>query len=146
MRTERHTEVLLVEDDEDDLELALRALKSANLSYPIHVSRDGLEALDFIFCERAYAHRTIDQPPKVVVLDLKLPRVDGLEVLKRIKSDPRTKSIPVVMLSSSGQVQDVHQSYELGANAYVVKPINFEQFTATVQQLGLFWLRHNQCS
>ncbi len=137
-------EVLLVEDDENDLELALRALKSANLSYPICVSRDGREALDFIFCERAYADRTIDQAPKLVVLDLKLPKVDGLEVLERIKSDPRTKTIPVVMFSSSSLEKDVNKSYELGANAYVVKPINFEQFTTTVQQLGLFWLRHNQ--
>jgi two-component system, response regulator len=137
-------ELLLVEDNPQDLELALRALRKASLSNQIQVVRDGAEALEFVFCEGAYAARKITDAPKVILLDLKLPKVDGLEVLKRIKGDPRTKMIPVVMLTSSKEQSDVVESYQLGVNSYIVKPVNFEQFTDSVRNLGLYWLLHNQ--
>ena len=137
-------ELLLVEDNPQDLELALRALRKANLSNRIHVARDGAEALEFIFCEGPHAARRIIDCPKVVLLDLKLPKVDGLEVLKLIKGDPRTKTIPVVVLTSSKEQSDVVESYQLGVNSYIVKPVNFEQFTEAVHDLGLYWLLLNQ--
>src|SRR5665213_357361 len=137
-------EILIVEDSEQDLELALRALRKAKLSNHIHVARDGQEALEFIFCEGPYAERKIENGPKVILLDLKLPKVDGLEVLQRLKSDPRTRSIPVVVLTSSKEQNDVVESYNLGVNSYIVKPVNFEQFAAAVQKLGMYWLLHNQ--
>jgi CheY-like chemotaxis protein len=137
-------EILLVEDNPDDLELAQRALRKANLTNRIHVARDGEEALDFIFCEGPHAARKIENVPKVILLDLKLPKVDGLEVLKRIKADPRTRAIPVVMLTSSKEQNDVVESYHLGVNSYIVKPVNFEGFVAAVQQLGMYWLLLNE--
>ena len=137
-------EILLVEDNEDDLELALRAFKLAKLNYPVHVARDGVEALEFVFCEGAYSHRSLDRPPRIILLDMKLPKVDGLEVLKRIKGDPRTRTIPVILLTSSRQSSDVTESYENGCNAYIVKPINFDQFMNAVQLIGSFWLGLNQ--
>ena len=137
-------EILLVEDNLQDLELALRALRKANLANHIHVARDGAEALEFIFCEGAYAERKIESPPKLILLDLKLPKVDGLEVIRRIKGDPRTKTIPVVVLTSSKEQNDVVESYELGVNSYIVKPVNFERFVEAVQQLGIYWLLFNQ--
>jgi CheY-like chemotaxis protein len=137
-------EILIVEDTPQDLELALRALKKANLTNRIHVARDGAEALEFVFCEGPYAGRKIEHSPKVILLDLKLPKVDGLEVLRRLKSDPRTKAIPVVMLTSSKEQNDVVESYKLGVNSYIVKPVNFEQFAKTVQDLGLYWMLLNQ--
>jgi CheY-like chemotaxis protein len=137
-------ELLLVEDNPQDLELALRALRKANLANSIHVARDGAEALDFIFCEGIHAARTMENGPKVILLDLKLPKVDGLEVLKRIKHDPRTKAIPVVMLTSSKEQNDVVASYDLGVNSYIVKPVNFESFAAAVNQLGFYWLLLNE--
>ena len=137
-------ELLLVEDNPQDLELALRALRKANLTNSIHVARDGAEALDFIFCEGAHTARTMENGPKVILLDLKLPKVDGLEVLKRIKSDPRTRMIPVVMLTSSKEQNDVVESYQLGINSYIVKPVNFESFAAAVSQLGFYWLLLNE--
>ena len=137
-------ELLLVEDNPQDLELALRALRKANLANRIHVARDGAEALDFIFCQGAHATRRIADVPKVILLDLKLPKIHGLEVLKRIKGDPRTKTIPVVVLTSSKEESDVVASYLLGVNSYIVKPVNFEQFTNSVRELGLFWLLLNQ--
>ena len=137
-------EILLVEDDPGDLELALRALRKANLSNHIQTARDGAEALDFIFCEGPHAGRDIGKDPKVILLDLKLPKVDGLEVLRRIKGDPRTSSIPVVMLTSSREQSDVVRSYHLGVNSYIVKPVNFDGFVHAVQQLGMYWLLFNQ--
>ena len=137
-------EILIVEDSQHDLELALRALKIANLSNNIHVARDGVEAMDFIFCEGPHADRKIENGPKVILLDLKLPRVEGLEVLKRVKSDPRTQSIPVVMLTSSKEQSDVLSSYHLGVNSYIVKPVNFDNFVKAVQDLGMYWLLLNQ--
>jgi len=137
-------ELLLVEDNPDDLKMALRALKKANLANHIHIARDGAEALQFIFCEGDYSGRKIENAPKVILLDLKLPKVDGKEVLQRIKSDPRTKMIPVVVLTSSKEQSDVVESYNLGVNSYIVKPVNFERFAAAVQELGMYWLLHNQ--
>ncbi len=137
-------EILLVEDNPQDLELTLRALKKANLANRIQVARDGAEALEFIFCEGEHAGRSIDDTPKVILLDLKLPKVDGLEVLQRVKSDPRTKNIPVTILTSSKEQRDVVESYNLGVNSYIVKPVNFESFSNAIQALGFYWLLLNQ--
>lgn len=139
-----HVEILLVEDNPNDLELALHALKRNNLANHIEIARDGAEALDFIFATGVYAHRDINEIPKLILLDLKLPKVDGLEVLQRVKSDPRTRTIPVVVLTSSREERDVIESYKLGVNSYIVKPVDFEQFTEAVRNLGLYWLLLNQ--
>jgi two-component system, response regulator len=137
-------EILLVEDSPQDLELAMRALRKGNLTNRIQVARDGAEAMEFIFCEGQFAERSIDSGPRVVLLDLKLPKVDGLEVLRRLKSDERTRSIPVVVLTSSKEQNDVVESYRLGVNSYIVKPVNFESFVTAVQELGMYWLLLNQ--
>src|SRR2546421_2303343 len=137
-------EILIVEDTPEDLELALRALRKANLANRIEVARDGAEALEFIFAEGKHSGRKVEDGPKVVLLDLKLPKIDGMEVLRRIKNDPRTKTIPVVMLTSSKEQKDVVESYQLGVNSYIVKPVNFERFAAAVQDLGMYWLLLNQ--
>lgn len=137
-------EILLVEDNPQDLELTLRALQKAKLANRIQIARDGAEALEFLFCEGAYAGRKIEDTPNVILLDLKLPKVDGLEVLQRIKGDPRTSTIPVVILTSSKEQWDVVESYKLGANSYIVKPVNFDQFVAAVRDLGMYWLLLNQ--
>lgn len=144
MNSTHAVEILLVEDNPEDLELTLRALRKTNLVNHIEIARDGAEALDFIFCEGPHAARLIEDTPKVILLDLKLPKVDGLEVLQRLKGDPRTKHIPVVMLTSSREQSDVVRSYELGVNSYIVKPVNFESFTTAVQELGMYWLLLNQ--
>jgi two-component system response regulator len=136
-------EILLVEDTPQDLELALRALRKSGITNRIHVSRDGVEALEFLFCQGEHAGRRIDSGPKVILLDLKLPKIDGLEVLQRIKADIRTRTIPVVMLTSSKEQSDVIESYHLGVNSYIVKPVNFEQFSDAVQKLGMYWLLLN---
>jgi CheY-like chemotaxis protein len=143
MNTSLAIEILLVEDSPEDLELTCRALKNANLSNHIQIARDGAEALDFIFCEGPHAARRIEDTPKLILLDLKLPKVDGLEVLQRIKGDPRTKHIPVVVLTSSKEQTDVVKSYSLGVNSYIVKPVNFESFSRAVQELGIYWLLLN---
>ena len=143
MNAESIVEILIVEDNEQDLALAQRALRKAKVSNRIHVARDGEEALQFLFCEGPYAERKMEDGPKVILLDLKLPKIDGLEVLQRIKSDPRTKSIPVVVLTSSKEQNDVVETYNLGVNSYIVKPVNFEQFSETVQKLGMYWLLLN---
>jgi CheY-like chemotaxis protein len=137
-------ELLLVEDNPQDLELALRALRKANFANHVHVARDGAEALDFIFCEGAYAARRIEDPPKVILLDLKLPKVGGLDVLRRFKADARTRTIPVVVLTSSKEQSDLAECYALGVNSYIVKPVNFEGFADAVRSLGLYWLLLNQ--
>ncbi len=136
-------EILLVEDNPDDLALTLRALKKANLANHIHVARDGAEALEYLFCEGTYTNRNIEDTPNVILLDLKLPKVDGLEVLLRIKSDERTRMIPTVILTSSKEQSDVVQSYRYGVNGYIVKPVNFERFATAVQELGMYWLLLN---
>ena len=136
-------EILLVEDSPTDLKLALRALKKANLANRIHIARDGAEAIEFIFCEGAFSDRKIEDGPKVILLDLKLPKVDGLDVLKRLKGDPRTMKIPVVVLTSSKEQSDVVKSYQLGVNSYIVKPVDFESFAKAVQDIGLYWLLLN---
>jgi two-component system, response regulator len=137
-------EILLVEDNPNDLALTQRALKKARLANHVHVCRDGAEALDFLFGEGVYAGRRLDHPPRVVLLDIKLPKVDGIEVLRRIKTNPLTRSIPVVMLTSSKEQKDVVESYNLGVNSYIVKPVNFEGFASAVEQLGMYWLLVNE--
>jgi two-component system response regulator len=137
-------EILLVEDSPHDVELTLHALKRNNITNHIKVVRDGAEALDFVFGSGAYAGRNVDDPPKVILLDLKLPKIDGLEVLQRVKSDPRTRAVPVVVLTSSREERDIVESYQLGVNSYIVKPVSFEQFSEAVRQLGLYWLLLNQ--
>ncbi len=141
---ENAVEILLVEDNPNDVELTLHALRKNHISNRIHVVRDGVEALEFIFCTGAYAGRNIQETPKVILLDLKLPKVDGLEVLQRIKEDPRLRATPVVVLTSSCEESDVVKSYRFGVNSYIVKPVNFKKFTEAVQQLGLYWLLLNQ--
>jgi CheY-like chemotaxis protein len=133
-------EILFVEDNPNDIELTLRALKKQNLANQVHVVRDGAEALDFLFCKGAYSERKIENGPKLVLLDLKLPKVDGLEVLRKIKSDERTKVIPVVVLTSSREERDIVESYKLGVNSYMVKPVDFDKFIESVSELGLYWL------
>ncbi|MDB6123644.1 MAG: two-component system response regulator [Pedosphaera sp.] len=137
-------EILLVEDNPDDLEMTLHALREAKVTNHIHVARDGAEALEFIFCEGAFAASEIKDGPKMILLDLKLPKVDGKEVLRRIKGDPRTRKIPVIVLTSSKEQNDVVESYDLGVNSYIVKPVNFERFVAAVQELQMYWLLLNQ--
>jgi len=135
---------VLVEDTQQDAELTLRALTKAKVTNSIHVARDGAEALEILFGEGSDASRAINDAPKVVLLDLKLPKIDGLEVLKRIKSDPRTKMIPVVVLTSSREQNDIVESYRLGVNSYIVKPVDFHRFADAVQKAGLYWLLVNQ--
>jgi CheY-like chemotaxis protein len=137
-------EILLVEDNPNDEELTLRALRKHNLANRVHVVRDGAEALEFIFATGAYTDRKVENGPKVILLDLKLPKVDGLEVLRRVKSDDRTKATPVVVLTSSREERDVVESYKLGVNSYIVKPVDFDKFIQSVSQLGLYWLLLNQ--
>jgi two-component system, response regulator len=144
MNKNNEIEILLVEDNPDDLDMTLRALRKSNVANKIQVARDGAEALDFIFCEGAFAGRQIESVPKVILLDLKLPKVDGFDVLRRIKSDSRTKTIPVVVLTSSKEQRDVVESYHLGVNSYIVKPVNFEGFLTAVAELGMYWLLLNQ--
>ncbi len=139
-----YIEILLVEDDPNDVELTLHAFKKNNLTNRIHVVRDGAEALEFLFCSGNSAERKLNNMPKVILLDLKLPKVDGMEVLRRIKCDEFTRSIPVVVLTSSREERDIVESYRLGVNSYITKPVDFKKFTETVRQLGLYWLLLNQ--
>ena len=141
---EPDVEILLVEDNPNDVELTLHALNRHNLANRVEVLRDGAEALDYIFCTGAYAARAIEAPPKIVLLDLKLPKVDGLEVLRKIKADPRTRRIPVVVLTTSQEQRDIIESYNLGVNSYIVKPVNFDQFVEATRILGLYWLVLNE--
>jgi two-component system response regulator len=141
---ESMVEILLVEDNPNDVALTLRAFKRYNLSNGIRVVYDGAEALEFIFGTGAYAGRGFEPTPRVILLDLNLPKVDGLQVLQRIKADPRTRVIPVVVLTSSHEQRDIVESYQLGVNSYIVKPVDFEQFTESMRQLGLYWVLLNQ--
>jgi two-component system, response regulator len=142
--TANTVEILLVEDNPNDAELTMRAFQKNKLANHVHIVRDGAEALDFLFCNGSYAARKIEQTPRVILLDLKLPKVDGIEVLRRVKGDPRTRTIPVVVLTSSREERDVVESYRLGVNSYIVKPVDFEQFIEAVRQLGLYWILLNQ--
>ena len=144
MHAPGEVEILLVEDNPHDAELALRALKKNNLANSVVVVTDGEEALDFIFARGAFSQRKVGNGPKVILLDLKLPKVDGLQVLRTIKGDSRTQSIPVVMLTSSTEEKDIVESYRLGVNSYIVKPVDFEKFTGAVRGLGMYWLLLNQ--
>ncbi len=141
--TENAVEILLVEDNPNDVELTLHAFKSHKVSNHIHVVRDGAEALEFIFCEGEYAERSIENSPKLILLDLKLPKIDGLEVLRRIRADERTKTIPVVILTSSDEERDVFESYQLGVNSFIRKPVDFEKFSDVVSKMGYYWLLLN---
>ncbi len=142
MQDSQSIEILLVEDDPNDVELTLHAFRKHRLANRVRVLRDGAEALEYLFREGAYQSRV--ENPKVVLLDLKLPKVDGKEVLRRVKSDPATRAIPVVVLTSSREEQDIVDSYGLGVNSYIVKPVDFEQFAQAVSQIGLYWLLLNQ--
>lgn len=136
--------ILLVEDNQDDEELALLAFERSNLANEVVVARDGVEALDYLFATGAYSGRDVGMLPQVMLLDLKLPRVDGLEVLRRVREDPRTRRLPVVILTSSREEQDLIESYELGVNSYVRKPVDFAQFIDAARQLQLYWLVLNE--
>jgi CheY-like chemotaxis protein len=137
-------DILLVEDNPNDVELALHVLKRHSVANHIQVVRDGAEALDYIFCCGDFANRDFEDKPRVILLDIKLPKIDGLQVLRRLKSDPHTRCIPVVILTSSRQERDIIECYELGVNSYIAKPVDFDQFSEIVRQLGVYWLRINE--
>jgi CheY-like chemotaxis protein len=137
-------EILLVEDSDTDLELTLRALKKAKVANHIEVARDGEQALDFLFARGNYTGRSREQVPRLVLLDLKLPKVDGLDVLRAIKGSPETRTIPVVILTSSHEQKDIIESYDLGVNSYIVKPVEFESFMAAVVEVGMYWMLLNK--
>lgn len=140
----QEVDILLVDDNEPDVELTVRALRRHKLADRIHIAHDGEAALDFLFCRGAYADRSFGTPPKVVFLDLKMPKVDGIEVLRSIRGDPRTRAIPVAILTSSKEQRDIVEGYKLGVNAYVQKPVDFDAFRSVIEQIGLFWLVVNQ--
>jgi two-component system, response regulator len=144
MESFEQVEILLAEDDSKDAEMTQRALRKYNIGNRVHWVKDGAEALDYVFCRGAYADRTPVRPPKLVLLDLKMPKVDGIEVLKQLKSDPRARSIPVVVMTSSNEEPDVTECYKLGVNSYIVKPIEFEAFLETVSKIGLYWVLTNR--
>jgi len=137
-------EILIVEDNPRDAELTLRALKKNNLANSVFVAVDGAEALDFFFCRGKFNKRSMKSPPKVVLLDLKLPKVSGLEVLKIVKGDERTAHIPIVAVTSSREEPDMKEAYKLGVNSYVIKPVDFDQFLNSMSSLGLYWLLVNE--
>jgi CheY-like chemotaxis protein len=142
--TVKEVEILLVEDNPTDAELCIRALKKSNLANKLVWVKDGAEALDFIFAKGEFSHREVVNGPKVILLDLRLPKVDGMEVLKRVKEDERTRTIPVVVLTSSKEDRDIAESYKLGVNSYISKPVVFDDFAKTVSDLGLYWLLVNR--
>jgi two-component system, response regulator len=137
-------DILLADDSQDDVDLTLHALRGENLANHVFVVRDGEEALEFLFCTGPHAGRSFDHPPKLVLLDLKMPKIDGMQVLKQLKSDPRTKTIPVVLMTSSREECDMANGYELGVNSYIQKPVDFAEFRKAVKLLGLYWLVTNR--
>jgi two-component system response regulator len=137
-------EILLVEDNPNDVELTVHALKKENLANQMFVVRDGEQALDFLFARGSFVGREVRNTPKVILLDLKLPKVSGLEVLRQIRADERTRTVPVVMLTSSREEPDIQESYKLGANSYIVKPVDFQNFVKSVSDMGMYWLLLNQ--
>jgi two-component system, response regulator len=137
-------DILLVEDNQNDVDLTLHTLRRDNLANNVLVVRDGEEALDFVFCRGAYRQRSFEHPPRLILLDLKLPKYDGMEVLRQIKGDSRTRTIPVVVMTSSKEERDLVASYHLGVNSYIQKPVDFAQFRETVKTVGLYWLVTNQ--
>jgi len=137
-------DLLMIEDNQHDAELIIRELRRQNLANNLYLIDNGPEALDFFFCKGKYAERSMDYPPRVVLLDLKLPKVNGLEIMKALKTNPKTASIPVVVLTSSQEEPDIKEAYRLGANSYVVKPLDFDQFASAMSQIGLYWLLVNK--
>jgi two-component system response regulator len=137
-------EILIADDSGSDVELTVHALRKAKLANEIHVVDDGEQALDFLFCRGKYAGRSFGDPPRVVLLDLKMPKVDGIEVLRTVRGDPRTKAIPIVVLTSSKEQRDVIESYNLGVNAYIQKPVEFDRFREVIEHIGMFWLVVNE--
>ncbi len=137
-------EILIVEDDPRDAELTLRALKKNNLANNVFVAKDGEEAIEFIFCKGKFKNRNFNNPPKVILLDLKLPKVGGLEILRLVKGDKKTTHIPIVIVTSSCEEPDMKEAYDLGVNSYVVKPVDFDKFVSAMSSLGLYWLLVNQ--
>ena len=140
----QEVEILLVDDNASDVELTVRALRAHKLANSIHVAEDGQQALDFVFCRGAFSHRSFATPPKVIFLDLKMPKVDGIDVLRAIRGDERTRMIPVVILTSSKEQRDIVEGYKLGVNAYIQKPVDFDEFRRVIEQMGMFWLVVNQ--
>jgi len=140
----QEVEILLVDDNASDVELTVRALRAHKLANSIHIAEDGQQALDFVFCRDTYAERSFASPPKVIFLDLKMPKVDGIDVLRAIRGDERTRMIPVVILTSSKEQRDIVEGYKLGVNAYIQKPVDFDEFRRVIEQMGLFWLVVNQ--
>ena len=137
-------EILIVDDSASDVELTVHTLRKSKLANKITVAEDGAQALDFLFCRGAYSGRAFEHPPRVVLLDLKMPKVDGIGVLRAIRGDPRTRAIPVVVLTSSKEQRDLVESYNLGVNAYIQKPVEFERYRQVVEQIGMFWLVVNE--
>lgn len=141
---QQKADILLIEDNIDDADLTIRALKKNNTVFSLIHLKDGEEALDYIFCKGNFANRDSSDLPKIIILDLKMPKIDGIEVLNRLKSDLRTKIIPVIVLTSSNQTKDIQECYRLGANSYIVKPVEFEGFVSTISNIGHYWLAQNQ--
>ncbi len=142
--TDKAVEILLVEDNPNDLELTMLALQENRIANSIEVARDGAEALDFIFCMGPHSKRNIRNGPRVILLDLKLPKIDGIEVLRRVKADERTRTIPVVVLTSSREERDIVATYNLGVNSYIVKPVDWDQFSEAIKSIGLYWMLINE--
>ncbi len=142
--TANEVDILLVDDSQDDVDLTLHTLRAENLANHFFVARDGEEALEFLFCTGPHVQRSFDHPPRLVLLDLKMPKVDGMQVLEQIKGDPRTRNIPVVMMTSSREERDLVSGYDLGVNSYLQKPVNFDEFRKMVKLLGLYWLVTNR--